>query len=1125
MLVPHLSTGGLPAFALKKIEILKDSLEIWLIEHEDITGGVLVAHRDKIQAELAPDHFISLNEPNELIGWINRIDPDFLHIEEIPEYFLPQLLADQIYANTRRWKIFETSHDSSFDPDLKKIYLPDAFFFVSQWQIDQYANIEVPKFLAEFPIETKERPDRDQSLIALGLDPSKRHVLNVGLFTQRKNQGEILEIARHFNDDVQFHFIGNQASNFEEYWKPLMENFPSNCRYWGERNDPDRFYECMDLFLFTSRGYPGNKETMPLVLREALGWQMPIMMYNLDVYLGYFNKFPSVSYLIGDRKRDSLEIKKLLDPSYIPFEEMELEKEKWVSMDYDRERNRATFRIIKTHPQLSKFNWRLRDACNGLTFNPIGWDVDFSEGVCWWAEPNAKPPYHNGILLEIFDNAGNIIDSVRLESHGDIKGHYSPMVYPKTEIWIGNKNVQLEHHPNDTSSFWSFYECWIRREYKNIEPGDCCVDVGANLGFFTLYALRQGAAKCYSLEPIPSTYEYLVQNTKGLQVVTINEGVGLSDEHKEFVCGDVTSMSRSSEHNSKGADASWGRESRKEKVRVKPFQQILNENGIGFIDYLKIDCEGGEVELFATIDPEFLRTRIRKISGEIHLQITGIEGYEKIKNQIGAVGFNYEDNYKPGDNLAIFYAEKSPKIRLVHILNHPEGEREIQSIKSLSELENFGIDYVQSISPLWKQLPPAGNCNRPNAISATPGDYLLSPGHYGCYLGHKNAVELPNNYDYDAIVIAECDAILQIPAKEMAEKMKMTYFSSIRNDLALVSFGKTLPGYPHQKLEDDLLCSDRIVEAHLYQIDSLYLPLIHSKFSNMPWDVTDLWYDTFFKDCKRGIYKKPYALQARGVSYLDNFYKDGHIIHDEDVIFNPSNENLDCTIVIQTCDKYKDLWEGWYLSWKRWWNPSIKCQVYFCNEELDLPFNDPIILQIKSGLSHDARGFSTRLNSILSQIKTRYVLYMQDDMWLTNELPPLVLKEALYKIRYNNWNCLRLHEKIWINYDLEKTSHFIGEKRVLRVSGSSEWLLTHNASIWNREFLLSVMGTNESPWKNEINGTVRIYKKETAPRIYHLDYKWYYQPGASQNGIINPFMQEYLRNLKLSEELKTKFDC
>jgi hypothetical protein len=47
-IAPHLSTGGLPQYLTKKIELLKDTYEIYVIEYEDITGGRLVIQKNKI---------------------------------------------------------------------------------------------------------------------------------------------------------------------------------------------------------------------------------------------------------------------------------------------------------------------------------------------------------------------------------------------------------------------------------------------------------------------------------------------------------------------------------------------------------------------------------------------------------------------------------------------------------------------------------------------------------------------------------------------------------------------------------------------------------------------------------------------------------------------------------------------------------------------------------------------------------------------------------------------------------------------------------------------------------------------------------------------------------------------
>jgi len=198
--------------------------------------------------------------------------------------------------------------------------------------------------------------------------------------------------------------------------------------------------------------------------------------------------------------------------------------------------------------------------------------------------------------------------------------------------------------------------------------------------------------------------------------------------------------------------------------------------------------------------------------------------------------------------------------------------------------------------------------------------------------------------------------------------------------------------------------------------------------------------------------------------------------------------------------------------------------VYFCTEEKDLPFNDFRVNNIKSPKSIDSSQFSNRLLDILSKLNTKYVLYMQEDMWLTVKADYNTFKKSLHKVRLNDWNCLRIHEKLWGSYEFIKTSHFVEGKRVLKAKNNSEWLLTHNACIWNREFLISSLEENENPWKNEIDGTVRIANKYLDPKIYHLNERWYYQPGASQGGNLNPFMEEYERYLQYSKNLDHEFD-
>jgi autotransporter strand-loop-strand O-heptosyltransferase len=123
----------------------------------------------------------------------------------------------------------------------------------------------------------------------LGFDLTKTHILNVGLWTEGKNQKEGIEVARileQTHPNLHFHFVGNQAENFENYWGPIMNNLPSNVTIWQEREDVDRFMIASDVLMFNSL-----IECNPLVVREAISYGLKILTRNLSQYMGMFDNY------------------------------------------------------------------------------------------------------------------------------------------------------------------------------------------------------------------------------------------------------------------------------------------------------------------------------------------------------------------------------------------------------------------------------------------------------------------------------------------------------------------------------------------------------------------------------------------------------------------------------------------------------------------------------------------------------------------------------------------------------------------------------------------------------------------------------------------------------------------
>jgi autotransporter strand-loop-strand O-heptosyltransferase len=281
-ITPHLSTGGQPQYLLQQVQLLLPHHDVHVAEWQDVTGGKFIVQRSQIAALLGAKFYSLDSDELRLLNLVKQIDPDIVHFQEIPETFLPESAVQKIHNLNASYLVYETSHSSSTDFVRSVRWLPDKFVLVSPYQITLYESLGVPCELVEYVIPAKPRVDRNTTLLKLGLDPNKRHVLNVGLFTPGKNQAEIIDLARRMLDyPIQFHFVGNTADNFADYWKPLLADLPANCRVWGEQADVDKYYSAMDLFLFTS-----TYECNPLVVKEAMSWRLPVLMRNLPTYVG-----------------------------------------------------------------------------------------------------------------------------------------------------------------------------------------------------------------------------------------------------------------------------------------------------------------------------------------------------------------------------------------------------------------------------------------------------------------------------------------------------------------------------------------------------------------------------------------------------------------------------------------------------------------------------------------------------------------------------------------------------------------------------------------------------------------------------------------------------------------------
>lgn len=474
---PHLSTGGCPQYLLDYLINFKDNYsEIKVVEASNLSREFII-QKNKLINLIGKDNLITLGEfecsdeqwfkdKEQLLSIIKEYSPDIVWMNEAPEGFeyrkIPNDILDKIYVPDRDYKIIETTHYNAFDFS-KKQYIPDEFMFCSQKHIKDSEHIDVPKKVWEVPIKKKIKPNREQTLINLGLDPTKFHVLNVGLFNDNKNQKYIFDIAEQTKDlPIQYHFIGNTCFINECGISNYHLNLP-NCKIWGERSDVDVFMSCMDLYFF-----PSKKELNPLTIKEALSWDM-LVLANFDPnYTDQYKDFPKFSLI-----------------QTTPFKEL-VEQNSKINLLPVETKNKITVsffgnpRVSVDGIDPSKY---LVKFINNKT-NEIVWEDNISNNM--WTATNVK--YYVEWRVEVWNNNKLVCNEILDYTNKRILISLDSKSIGDTIAWFPYIEEFRKHHNCEIVAS-TFHNEWFQSQYPDITftpPGSVVKDLYDmyNIGWF-----------------------------------------------------------------------------------------------------------------------------------------------------------------------------------------------------------------------------------------------------------------------------------------------------------------------------------------------------------------------------------------------------------------------------------------------------------------------------------------------------------------------------------------------------------------------------------------------------------------------------------------------------------------
>ena len=171
-----------------------------------------------------------------------------------------------------------------------------------------------------------------------------------------------------------------------------------------------------------------------------------------------------------------------------------------------------------------------------------------------------------------------------------------------------------------------------------LPPASIIVDIGGYIGDFSLYAVKYlNARRVIVYEPTTENFKILKQNIKNNcfqdRITAVNKAVSDSDEivlNTEILDDDEVHVSRY-----------WYQHAERRSVPSVTLVELFESHQLRSVDLLKVDCEGGEYDIFSSV-PAVLFRHIQNIVFEYH-QIEGFEAkLDRVLSRIRSAGYTVQ---------------------------------------------------------------------------------------------------------------------------------------------------------------------------------------------------------------------------------------------------------------------------------------------------------------------------------------------------------------------------------------------------------------------------------------------------------------------------------------------------
>ncbi|MDQ6808179.1 MAG: hypothetical protein M3Z64_01940 [Verrucomicrobiota bacterium] len=168
------------------------------------------------------------------------------------------------------------------------------------------------------------------------------------------------------------------------------------------------------------------------------------------------------------------------------------------------------------------------------------------------------------------------------------------------------------------------------------------------------------------------------------------------------------------------------------------------------------------------------------------------------------------------------------------------------------------------------------------------------------------------------------------------------------------------------------------------------------------------------------------------------------------------------TVLVSSCDAFFDVWRPFAFFFRKEW-PACPFPVFLLTNELRI--SSKSIQPLSVGPD---RGWATNLQIALEQIPTEYILYLQEDYFLTAPVRASQLAQDFADALTRGADSLCLRARTHREPDFEPLNDRFGVVPV-----DSDGRTRNQVTLWNRRKFASVLREGENGWDMEREGSER----------------------------------------------------